>query len=196
MARQKEFNESDALEQAMLAFWQHGYGGTGIQYLVETTGVNRASLYGTFGNKQHLFLSALRRYTEHCVSDLRTALESGSGAGDGIRRMLQHFLEITLNSERGCLLYNTALEVSAHDRDIQRAVEEGMGQIESLVTQWVRKAQAAGEADPVVDPVVLGRTLMAAMQGIAVRGSGGCSREVLESIRDGAMLGLRPPRAN
>lgn len=187
MPRPREFEPSEALEKAMMAFWRHGYHGTGVQELVDSTGVNRASLYGTFGNKQRLFLAALARYTEVCVIRLGTSLQSRPGAVDGIRAMLDNFMADTLEVQRGCLLYNTALEVSSHDEEIRRQVEQGMERIESLLDGYIDSAQARGEIDPTESPLLLSRVLMSAMQSIAVRGSTGADMEVMESIRDGAL---------
>jgi len=93
-----------------------------------------------------------------------------------------------LASARGCMLYNTALEVSAYDRQICEAVEAGIREIENLLVKQVQSAQHGGEIDFALDPLMLARIVMAAMQSMTVRGGANGSREVLESIRDGAML--------
>src|ERR1700738_3778032 len=62
MAGVKQFDRDEVLDRAMAAFWTRGYEATSIDDLVEATGINRGSLYGTFGDKRRLFLSALHRY--------------------------------------------------------------------------------------------------------------------------------------
>ena len=62
MARTREFNYDEALESATRLFWEKGYEATSIQDLVAATGVNRASLYETFGDKRELFRKALERF--------------------------------------------------------------------------------------------------------------------------------------
>ncbi len=64
MARHKEFDQDEALQKAMEAFWARGYEATSMQDLVEHMGINRQSLYDTFGDKHSLFLKALDRYHE------------------------------------------------------------------------------------------------------------------------------------
>ena len=188
VARPREFDQEQVLDNAMLAFWRHGYLGTGIQELVTATGINRASLYSTFGNKRQLFLTTLRRYTVICVGELRAALAGGESRLEGIRNMLDHFMGGTLKTARGCMLYNTALEVSTYDPQICKTVEAGMREIESLLVKQVKLAQADGELSAKLDPLILARTTMAAMQSMTVRSSAQSARKVLESIRDGAML--------
>lgn len=188
MGRPREFDQEKVLDDAMLAFWRHGYLGTGVQQLVTATGINRASLYSTFGNKQQLFLMALKRYTGICVEDLRAALGIGKSRVAGIRNMLDYFMGGILKTARGCMLYNTALEVSTYDKQICRTVEAGMREIESLLAEHIQAAQAEGEVSAGLEPLMLARTVMAAMQSMTVRGSADAAPEVLESIRDGAML--------
>jgi AcrR family transcriptional regulator len=43
---------------------RQGYDGVGMAELEARTGLNRSSLYNSFGDKNHLFASALGRYTE------------------------------------------------------------------------------------------------------------------------------------
>ena len=64
MARPKQFDRDEALERAMAVFWRRGYEGTSVRDLVEHMGINRGSLYDTFGDKRTLFLAAVDRYLE------------------------------------------------------------------------------------------------------------------------------------
>src|SRR5438034_827557 len=64
MARQKEFDRDEALQGAMEVFWSRGFEAASIQDLVGRMGINRQSLYDTFGDKHALYLEALDRYHE------------------------------------------------------------------------------------------------------------------------------------
>ena len=61
MARPKEFDVDDALQQALELFWRKGYEATSVQDLVAAMGIQKASLYGTFGDKHSLYMKALQR---------------------------------------------------------------------------------------------------------------------------------------
>ena len=64
MAGVKQFDRDDLLDHAMTVFWRNGYQATSIQDLVEATGVNRGSLYATFGDKRGLFLAVIEHYSD------------------------------------------------------------------------------------------------------------------------------------
>ena len=53
MARPKEFDPDTAAQEAMEAFWEHGYAATSVTDLLAEMGLNRGSLYGTFGDKKN-----------------------------------------------------------------------------------------------------------------------------------------------
>ena len=54
MSRHKEFDREDVLEKAMQVFWSQGYECTSVQDLVDAMGINRGSIYATFGDKHGL----------------------------------------------------------------------------------------------------------------------------------------------
>ena len=62
MPWEKQFDSDAVLDKAMQAFWARGYEATSMQDLVDCMGINRGSLYATFGDKHSLFIQALRRY--------------------------------------------------------------------------------------------------------------------------------------
>ena len=64
MARPKEFDPDEVLDRALDVFWEKGFEGTSVQDLVDHMGINRGSIYGTFGDKHRLFQQALERYFE------------------------------------------------------------------------------------------------------------------------------------
>ena len=57
--RPKNFNPEEALNKAMDLFWDRGFEATSIQDLVDNVGINRASMYDTFGDKRAFFCAAV-----------------------------------------------------------------------------------------------------------------------------------------
>ena len=54
MARSCNFDRQEKLIQAMELFWQKGFAETSIADLVEHLGINRFSLYNSFGDKEFI----------------------------------------------------------------------------------------------------------------------------------------------
>ncbi|MEV9280671.1 helix-turn-helix domain-containing protein, partial [Klebsiella variicola] len=57
--RPRAFDRDHALRRAMELFWERGYEGTTIADLTSAMGVNRPSLYASFGCKEALFEEAV-----------------------------------------------------------------------------------------------------------------------------------------
>lgn len=62
--RKRAFDESTALNAAMEIFWQKGYLGASLSDLTKSMGINKPSLYNTFGNKETLFVKATQCYLD------------------------------------------------------------------------------------------------------------------------------------
>ena len=90
MPRPKAFDPDAALQQAMQVFWERGYEATSVQDLVQGMGINRFSLYSTFGGKHQLFVTALERYRDTIVADLlaRIIHEGETRSWDSLHNVL------------------------------------------------------------------------------------------------------------
>ena len=51
MPRVKLFDENEILKKSMELFWKKGYSATSVQDMVNHLGINRGSMYDTFGDK-------------------------------------------------------------------------------------------------------------------------------------------------
>ena len=114
MTRPKSFDVDDVLDRAVDLFWVNGYAATSMEDLVNHLGINRGSLYSTFGSKQELYELAIERYAS-VGRDWMTAMLSDPAIPlrDTIKTILTSSAETT--DHRGCLLVNTATERNATD---------------------------------------------------------------------------------
>jgi AcrR family transcriptional regulator len=80
MARPKEFERETALQESIRVLSEHGYEGTSTEALLEIMGINRQSMYDTFGDKWRLYLEALQRYTADSISDQLRVLNAARSA--------------------------------------------------------------------------------------------------------------------
>ena len=187
MAGVKQFERGVVLDRAMALFWQQGYEATSIQDLVEATGINRGSIYGTFGDKQGLFLAVLDRYAEKIAQPLISQL-SDPDPRRAIESMLDSIIRRTSDPKlpRGCLNTNTALECPAAD-EITRKIVAGFGQQESAIYSVLHQAQAAGHLAPDFDLRAFSRFFMAVCHGMNVINKAIPDPEILRDVARVAM---------
>ena len=61
--RPQEFDRDKILDRAVTTFWAKGYKDASLDDLTESMGINRPSLYATFGSKHDLFMEVIDRYS-------------------------------------------------------------------------------------------------------------------------------------
>lgn len=151
----------------MAAFWRNGYQATSIQNLVDATGVNRGSLYATFGDKRGVFLAVLDHYAELIARPTMAELNRPNPR-EAIEAMFESIIQRASNPAwpRGCLNTNTALECPSSGDDIGRKIAERLGQQESAIYQVVRRAQSEGLLDAQQDARALARFFVGVAHGL------------------------------
>src|SRR5579863_5602053 len=75
MGRPREFSEATALDAAMRVFWEKGYEGASLDDLTQAMGINRSSLYASFGDKEELFNRVIARYAQGPIAFIHEALQ-------------------------------------------------------------------------------------------------------------------------
>ena len=170
MPWEKQFDTDEALSKAMRAFWARGYEATSMQDLVDAMGINRGSLYDTFGDKRSLFLQALDRYdTLHrkawaaALSGVKSPKRSILGAFEGAIATV-----LATGARDGCLLVNTALELPSHDQEVSDFVATAFEEMEAFFRERIEAGQDAGEIPSDVVPADTAAGLLGLMIGLRV----------------------------
>jgi TetR/AcrR family transcriptional repressor of nem operon len=184
VARPKEFEHDVVLDRAMQVFWSRGYEATSIQHLVDRMGIQRGSLYATFGDKRALFFAAIDRYDRVVTAKLLAALDGPASGKDAIRAFFRLKVELALEPRRprGCLVTNSAAELASRDRGTSTRVGAVLAKIEAAFHRAVVRAQKAGEIDGARDARALARFLISSAQGLSVMAKTIPERAVLEDI--------------
>lgn len=188
MARAKEFDRDQVLERAMRLFWSRGYEATSIQDLVEATGINRGSIYGTFADKEGIFLAALEYYLGTIARPMFAEL-SNPEPRRAIERMLESIVRRNCDRKfpRGCLITNTSLECPAAGERIARVIAEKFHQQEAAIREVLLRAQAEGALAPNRDAHALARFFFGVAHGLNVVNKAGLKPEMLRDIARVAM---------
>jgi TetR/AcrR family transcriptional repressor of nem operon len=184
MAGKKAFEPQRVLEKAMNAFWERGYEGISIEDLVQSTGIGRGSLYGTFEDKHSLYLAALDQYVAAFRAQTSALLEQEGTLHAVLQQLFQSQVDILLSdpARRGCFLMNASLEMAPHDPAVNKLVQSALQEFEEGLYRLLIKAQVAGELAWRHDPHQLAHFLLGTFVGIRVLARGQPDRRVLEDV--------------
>ncbi len=188
--RPLSFDRDDVLEKAMLAFWQSGYETTSISDLTAAMGVTAPSLYAAFGNKQQLFLEAMRRYAGD-----RTALEQEMAdaptARDAVAGMLRRaaMLYTGETTPPGCLLASAAATGSPDASEVREAVAAERRSVRDIIVRRIEVDIAKGLLPADTRPGPLADLAIAVAQGMSVLARDGADRASLQAVAETATVG-------
>lgn len=184
MARSKEFDRDEALQKAMEVFWSRGYEAASIQNLVEHMGINRQSLYDTFGDKHALFLQALDRYHEMESRKLFDLLEGSGSVKKALRQLFAGVVEASLceGGRRGCLTGNAMSELSGRCEATAAKTCRNMEAVEGAFYRALLRGKKDGELKGVGEPRAVARFLYSSLQGLALMAKATQDRKTLEDV--------------
>jgi TetR/AcrR family transcriptional repressor of nem operon len=196
MAGVKRFDKDEVLDRAMRLFWERGYEATSIDDLLKATGINRGSLYGTFGDKRRLFLAAVDRYMEKVGLPLFKELAHGNPR-DAMRRMFKSIIRRNSDgkSPAGCLITNSAVECRRLGGAINVRIERELKLQESAILETLRRASVMNLLGPKHDLRALARFFLGVAQGLNVVSQAGGRPTMLRSMAKVAMSVWPPQHA-
>ncbi|RDB43968.1 TetR/AcrR family transcriptional regulator [Halomonas sp. DQ26W] len=162
------FSPDEAANAAMHVFWARGYDSASTRDLLKAMKISRSSLYQAFGNKEQLFLEALRRYRGNLIDRLNRRLEMSPSA---IGFLQELFMETAMEagSERsalGCLIFNSASELGQRGDIAAIETRRSVQAITALFHEAVVRSQAEGDIAPDRDALALATYLTLGMAGL------------------------------
>ena len=139
MPRTKQFCEIETLEKAVELFWNKGFHATSMQDLVSHLGINRASLYGTYGDKHGLFKKALYAYSKSNREFLGKLLSEESDLIPGLRKLFTFTTQTPQNfsSSPGCLMVNTAIEMLPNEPQYQEVIDQNREKMMGILKEFI-----------------------------------------------------------
>jgi TetR/AcrR family transcriptional regulator, transcriptional repressor for nem operon len=152
----------------MDVFWQRGYYDTSVDELVRRTGLHRAAVYGEFGSKRRLFEASLRRYRERVTAELTEPLDRPGAALADIERFLRGIHGAATRPEKrvGCLMVNTASEVSPRVPSVARIISTFLDDLRGLFRRAVINSRMRGEVRSDIDVDQVGDYLVGSVLGL------------------------------
>lgn len=170
MARTREFDEEKVLDAAMQLFWEKGYEATSLSDLTSRMGIQRPSIYSTFGDKKELFEAALRRYTMSRASEIRTKLQNTPSVKEAFRHFFKEvaYEEYTEGLSRGCFCINTMVELAPHDEKFEILTREHQMYLSVIFQETIERGIQSGELDSSIDAKATAQALIVSLIGLTV----------------------------
>lgn len=184
MGRNKEFDRDEVLQRAMEVFWSRGYEAASIQDLIKHMGINRQSLYDTFGDKHALYLQALDRYREVETRKLFELLEKRGSVRKALGQLFGKVVGGSLCSgeRRGCFMVNATSELAGRCKATAARACGNMDSMENALYRALVRGKKEGELRGVRDHRAVARFLYCNLQGLALMAKATPDRKRLEDV--------------
>ena len=168
----------------MVLFWKNGFHDTSIQELVEYLGINRASLYDTFGGKDALFEKTFEQYRQMNTEAAKKILASEQSAKAGLRKLFLTSLESNIADpdKKGCFVVNTTTELLPNDKKWRPVLDRNRKAFEAIFLKQLERGVAQGEISPDKNLQDIAGMLFALNNGIGVVSKINPSKEDLIKI--------------
>lgn len=191
MPRVKQFNEAEVLDKAIHLFWTKGYHATSIQDLVTHLGINRASLYSTYGDKKQLFVRAFHHYQKQNTDRIRRFFKEQASVTSGLKALFDGAIEESVQDveRKGCFVVNTTTELIPGDPDMLELLEENKHTFEELFLDFLQTGVESGEISADKDLVPIASMFFTLYNGLKVVAKVERSKESLKGMIEAA-LGL------
>ena len=186
MPRIKSYNREEMLNKAMDLFWEKGYAATSMQNLVDHLGINRFSIYDSFGDKHSLFLASLDQYRKNVASSL---LEKLIDKTKGVEAIKDYFRAMAADlgapsGRIGCLVQNSTLEMVLSDPEVEKRIQETNLSFRGAIHDALLRAEIMGEIENAGDLPQKAQLLFSIGQGMIVTGKAHGDPEMVQDVRD------------
>ena len=190
--RPRQFDEPEAIRQALNLFWERGYEGVTTTELTRAMGIHSPSLYQAFGDKAGVFRAAIQLYAfewERVVEKI----EAAPSFSDILEVLFSNAIGRFPKGDYpgGCLFLTAQLGLRSERSSLEAIVVGYRKRFLDLMVRRASVAVANGELRSDVDPQGLARFIMAVVQGMAMQARDGATSSDLESIAQWPQRTLR-----
>ncbi|MFI5935784.1 TetR/AcrR family transcriptional regulator [Actinoplanes sp. NPDC051494] len=187
----RRFDPTVALARAKEVFWRHGYEGASLTDLTAAMGINKPSMYATFGTKRELFEKVIEAYAQEDMAFEREALEQPTAYGVAAALLRGNAIAVTREDcPAGCLAIQGGVSTGPANAEVAQFLATSRLAGEALLADRFRRAD---DLPPGTDPAALARFLMMVTEGQAIHATAGVPREALLEAAEIALRSLSLP---
>lgn len=195
--RPRNFDPDIALDRALHVFWRDGFQGASLSVLTEAMGINKPSLYATFGDKESLYLSTLKRYRECESARHAQILDAEPDARRAVEAFLHSYVRSLTDPAKpgGCFVLNGTADCGQVDTPaaVQDALRQALRVSETMIKARLKRASGEGHLPANTDVSALAAYFITVLSGLGVQAKSGASRAKLVSVVAAAMRGWPAP---
>lgn len=165
MPRKESFKKSVILKKVTKVFYDKGYNLTSMQDIVDATGLNRSSIYNSFGNKQHLFMGCLKAHQSELTRGIQQIIIDANNP----IKALQSIFEFTINLEnKGNFINSCICEVANQEVIFKEFLKDHQTYIIRLFEDLIVKGQNTGAINNSKTAHQYALYMFAAFQGLQI----------------------------
>ena len=188
IGRPRQFDKDEALQKAMVLFWQYGYESTSLAQLRQAMGgISSASFYAAFGSKEALFNEATALYLQNFGEQIRATLRDPElDTITAISMTLKNALreQTKENNPRGCMVVLTATNCSPDNEHIQLAMAEERKRTRLAFRDCIQKGIESATLSADTDADSLSLYFSTLLNGISIQARDHISLEELDKVVD------------
>jgi TetR/AcrR family transcriptional repressor of nem operon len=191
MAREKQFSETQVLDEVADLFTSHGYQGTSLAMLLDATGLGKQSLYNCFGDKRALYLKALE-----CSSARYQTVQAQMQVAATGRAAVQAFFDHVVGkcdsaapADKSCVVASGLLE-AVDDALIVQTLRAKWAATHEVLRAAVERGQKDGSVRNPAPSAALADLLLALMAGLRVHARADFGAARLQRTVDLALAAL------
>ncbi|MFI0809424.1 TetR/AcrR family transcriptional regulator [Streptomyces echinatus] len=178
----KHFDPDETLDTVVRLFWRRGVATTGVQDIVTATGLNRSSLYATFGGKQELYLAALHRYRERRSRPMFRRLAEGDHGLPAVAEFFDSLITVRCSGEYarwGCMVANAHAGAENGDPDVRAVLDRHHQELRDALHTALTAAETRGQLAAGTDPEAAADLLALLAYGVNLRSRAGADAQAL-----------------
>ncbi|MDR0779952.1 MAG: TetR/AcrR family transcriptional regulator [Pseudomonadales bacterium] len=181
------------MESAMEQFWKEGFEASSIQKLLDATGINRGTLYNSFGDKEVFFKSCLDRYLGRLMGIVDATLgDKNLKAEKALGAFIENVVSGLPSRQRnlGCLLVNSLCESVVWDAEIQKLLRDGLNGVRKAVLVRTRELEKGKQLTKALDADKAADVVMALYTAVKVGARSGRSPKQLGELTSYMLGGM------
>ncbi len=177
--RPRCFDFDEALDRAMQVFWQKGYEAASLQDLTEAMGINPPSLYAAFGDKEGLFVAAVKRY--HLQVQGSCPYQEEATARESVERLLTDLATLFTDPHhpRGCLSVMALTTSATTSERVQEILAAERAAAKGRLRARIQRGVQEGELPADTDVTALANFYGALIAGMSLQAREGVPRRTL-----------------